>query len=198
MTVLSHNNKLDKAFQLFDSYNMQDPHTLTWDGKEYPAEYFYALQLYNWVLKLDTQASQPLLLASRCQHLGRWKISRAQYPAGKAGYLRWRSDLAKFHAAEAEICLEEAGYTESEIQEVQHIQLKKDLKSDADVQTIENALCLVFLEFQLEDFIRKHDDEKLVRILQKSWKKMSEPGRNAALGLKYGAKARNLIDKILE
>ena len=187
-------NKLEKAFKLFDDYNKQDPHTLVWQSKEYPAEYFYALQLYNWVTKLDPGASEALLLASRCQHLGRWKTPRAMYPSGKAGYLRWRSDLAKFHASEAENLLQEAGYGQQEIQDVQHIILKENLKADQDVQTMENALCLVFLEFQLEDFIKRHDDEKLIRIIQKSWKKMSEPGRVAARSLAYSPKARTLID----
>ena len=186
-------DKLDKAFELFDLYNKQDPHTLAWDGKEYAAEYFYALQLYTWVRKLEPAPGEALLLASRCQHLGRWKTPRANYPPGKAGYLRWRSDLSRFHAAEAAKLLQQAGYNEGEIEEVQHIVLKQNLKADKDVQTMENALCLVFLEFQLEDFIKKHDDEKLIRIVQKSWKKMSEPGRTAALSLQYSPKAYTLI-----
>jgi hypothetical protein len=190
-------NKLENAFQLFDSYNKQDPHTLVWDGKEYAAEYFYAVQLHGWVTRLDPEASDALLLASRCQHLGRWKSPRNTYPAGKAGYLRWRSDLAKFHASEAKKILEDVGYNEHEIEGVQHILLKQNLKADKDVQTMENALCLVFLEFQLEDFMQKHDDEKLVRIVQKSWKKMSEQGRTAGLALTYSPKAKSLLNKAL-
>ena len=190
-------NKLDKAFELFDEYNKQDPHQLTWNGTIYPAEYFYALQLHAWVKKLKPDASEALLLASRCQHIGRWKIPRDEYPAGKAGYLNWRSGLAKFHAATAGELLQQAGYTEEEIKEVQHILLKENLKRDEDVQTMENALCLVFLEFQYEDFISKHDDEKVIRILQKSWKKMSEPGRNEALKLNYSKKGKELLIKAL-
>jgi Domain of unknown function (DUF4202) len=188
---------IHKAFELFDQYNKQDPHSMVWEGTEFPAEYFYALQLSNWVTKLSENPSEALLLASRCQHIGRWKIPRDRYPAGKAGYLRWRTDLAKFHATEAEQLLKEAGYTDTEIAAVQRIQLKQNLKMDNDVQTMENALCLVFLEFQLEDFIQKHDDDKLIRILQKSWKKMSEKGRNAALALQYSPKAKSLLEKAL-
>jgi hypothetical protein len=190
-------NYLNEAFQLFDAYNRQDPHKLNWNEEEFPAEYFYALQLYNWVKKLAPEASEALLLASRCQHIGRWKIPRDQYPLGKAGYLRWRTDLAKFHAATAAELLKEAGYNESEINQVQHILLKQNLKNNDEVQTMENALCLVFLEFQYEDFISKHDDTKLVRILQKSLKKMSEPGRNAALTLTYSPKAKILLASAL-
>ena len=190
-------NTLSSAIELFDQYNKQDPHSVVWEGTEFPAEYFYGLQLFHWVTKLSDNPSEALLLASRCQHIGRWKIPRDRYPAGKAGYLRWRTDLAKFHAAEAEQLLKLAGYIDAEIAAVQRIQLKQNLKLDKDVQTMEDALCLVFLEFQLEDFIQKHDDEKLVRILQKSWKKMSEKGRSAALALQYSPKAKALLEKAL-
>ena len=57
--------KLQKAFGLFDAYNQQDPATLVWEGSTYPAEYFYALQLYNWVLKLEPQASGALYHPAR-------------------------------------------------------------------------------------------------------------------------------------
>ena len=190
-------SKLSTAFRLFDDYNRQDPNTLVWDGREFPTEYFYAQQLYNWVTKLADTASETLLLASRCQHIGRWKIPRDQYPPGKAGYLRWRTDLAKFHASEAEQLLNDAGYNDAEIARVQRILLKQNLKIDEDVQVMEDALCLVFLEFQFEDFIQKHDDDKLIRIVQKSWKKMSEKGRNVALLLNYSPRAKLLLDKAL-
>ena len=190
-------NKIERAFELFDEYNRQDPHVLTWSGKDYPSEYFYALQLYQWVKKLAPNASEALLIAARCQHIGRWKIPRTQYPGGKAGYLRWRTDLAKFHALTAETLLLEAGYKDETIHEVRNIVLKQNLKTDEDVQVMENALCLVFLEFQFEEFISKHDEEKVIRIIQKSWKKMSEPGRNAALALNFSPIEKQLLKKAL-
>ena len=190
-------NKIERAFELFDDYNRQDPHVLTWSSKEYPSEYFYALQLYQWVKTLAPGAGEALLLASRCQHIGRWKIPRTQYPTGKAGYLRWRTELAKFHASTAEALLREAGYTDEIIQEVRNIVLKQNLKADEGVQVMENALCLVFLEFQFEDFISKHEEEKVIRVIQKSWKKMSAPGREAALTLSYSPLAKRLLEKAL-
>jgi hypothetical protein len=189
--------KLEKAFELFDEYNKQDPNTILFDQSYYPAEYFYALQLYNWVKKLAPEAGESLLLAARCQHIGRWHIPREQYPSGKAGYLRWRADLAKFHANIAEELLKKAGFAASQIEEVRHILLKENLKNDFQVQVMENALCLVFLEYQFEDFISKHEDEKVVRIVQKSWKKMTEPGRTAALALSYSPKAHALLQRAL-
>ncbi len=190
-------NKLDKAFELFDNYNKQDPHIIKWNEVEYPAEYFYALQLYEWIKKLEPNASETLSLASRSQHIGRWKIPRDKYPKGKAGYYKWRTELAKFHANTAGDLMHEAGYGNDEIKAVQHIILKESLRRDEEVQAMENALCLVFLEFQYEDFITKHDDEMVIRILRKTWNKMSEPGRKAALSLTFNGRGKGLLMQAL-
>ena len=190
-------SKLDTAFELFDRYNQQDPHHIDWEGHRYPAEYFYALQLYNWVKQLHPQASEALLLASRCQHIGRWKMPRDTYPAGKSAYLKWRSDLSAFHADTAAKLLFEAGYNKEMINAVQQIIRKKDLRLDPDVQVIENALCLVFLQFQYENFIKEHEDEKVIHIIQKTWKKMNEDGRHAALKLPFEGRAKGLLEQAL-
>ena len=191
-------NTLEKAFELFDEFNKQDPNTINWQGNNLPEAYFFALQLYNWVTKLNPGAGVALLLASRSQHIGRWLSARNSYPEGKAGYLQWRMDLAKFHASKAAELLEEVGTDEKTIQEVKNIILKKDLRTNPDVQTMENALCLVFLECQFEEFLTKHDQKKVIRVLQKSWNKMSEPGRNAALSISYSNTAKELLDKALQ
>lgn len=188
---------MEKAFALFDAYNRQDPHTVDWEGTVYPAEYFYALQLYAWVARLDPHASEVLLLASRCQHIGRWLRPRADYPNGKAGYLNWRTDLAKFHANEAERLLVEAGYDGGVIAALRSILLKQGLRSNPDMQTMENALCLVFLQFQYENFLSQHDEDKIIRILRKTWGKMSEPGHKAAMGLSFSERGTVLIGKAL-
>ncbi len=190
-------DRIEKAFSLFDKYNKQDPHQVSWDGETFPSEYFYALKLYGWVIKLEPEASESLLLASRAQHIGRWEIPRDTYPQNKAGYLNWRSNLGKYHAQKAAELLKEAGYADDEIEKVKHIILKQQIKADPEVQTIEDALCLVFLEYQYEDFISKHDDLKLIRILQKTWGKMSEAGRQAALSLSYSDKGLDLIKRAL-
>lgn len=190
-------NKLQTAFTLFDAYNKQDPTTVLWEGRAYPAEYFYAVELYNWVLKLEPEASEAVLLASRSQHIGRWTIPRDTYPAGKTGYLNWRSNLAKFHADKSGELMLQAGYDPVFIEGVQKIILKQKIKLDPEVQLMENALCLVFLQFQFEDFIKKHPEEKLITIIKKTWNKMSEPGRDAALALNYSAEASELLAKAL-
>jgi hypothetical protein len=191
-------NKLEKAFELFDEYNRRSPERLTWDNQDYPVEYFYAIKLYEWVTKLDPQASESLLLAARCQHIGRWEIARNSYPDGRVGYLKWRSDLSKYHAGIAAEILASLDFDEDTITRVKQIVLKQRLKTDQEVQTMENALCLVFLQYQYDDLIAKLSEEKMIDILRKTWGKMSDPGREMALSLNYSETGRDLILKALK
>lgn len=193
-------NKLDTAFQLFDDYNQQDPRNFIWNGVSYPQEYFFAIKLYDWVLKLDPQAGEALLLASRSQHIGRWEIPREDYPEGRESYLKWRKDLAQHHAQITARLMAEAGYQETQIERVRQIILKQRIKVDADVQTMENALCLVFLEFQYEEFRKKYDNdpEKLINILRKSLLKMDAHGHGFALALSYTEGGLELVNEAVE
>jgi hypothetical protein len=191
-------SKLQHAFEQFDNYNKTDPTIFEWEGVCYPQEYFLAIKLYDWVLKLDPDAGEELLLASRCQHIGRWEIPRDSYPEGREAYLRWRSDLAKYHAEVATAILQDAGYDEQQIARVRQILLKQKIKVDADVQTMENALCLVFLEFQYEDFFPKHEQDKLVNILKRSLLKMDAHGHKFALSLNYSIKGLYYINEALK
>jgi RimJ/RimL family protein N-acetyltransferase len=190
-------SQLDQAFSLFDDYNRKSPDHLISKGVTFPTEYFYALQLHEWVKKLDPNASEPLQLASRCQHIGRWQIKRTSYPEGRIGYLTWRSDLSKFHADTASSILRSVGYDESMIEIVREIVLKRNRRNVPDVQTMEDALCLVFLEFQFDDLISKHPQEKIIGILQKTWGKMSQRGKDWALKLEYSATGAELISRAL-
>lgn len=193
-------NNLATAFQLFDDYNRQDPRGFEWDGTDYPQEYFFAIKLYDWVLKLDPNANQELLLASRSQHIGRWEIPRESYPEGREPYLKWRKDLALHHAAITGKLMKQAGYSDEQVDRVSQIILKKRLKVDADVQTMENALCLVFLQYQYEDFRKKYenDPQKMINILRKSLLKMDTHGHSFALGLNFSPAALNLIQQALK
>lgn len=193
-------SKLEQAFELFDDYNRQDPRTILWQDETYPQEYFYALKLHEWVLKLDRDASEELLLASRSQHIGRWEIPRESYAEGREPYLKWRKDLAMHHADVTASLMKEAGYDGEMVERVSQIILKKRIKVDADVQTMENALCLVFLEFQFEDFRKKYinEPEKMVNILRKSLLKMDAHGHNFALRLSYSDDGLSLISQALQ
>ncbi|MCE7066084.1 DUF4202 domain-containing protein [Dyadobacter sp. CY326] len=186
--------KLQNAFERFDAYNKRAPEQMFHEGMSYPSEYFYALKLYDWVKKLEPDASESLLLASRAQHIGRWEIARNTYPDGRVGYLKWRSDLSRFHASKAAEILGSVGYDQQIIDRVKQIILKQRIKADDEVQTMENALCLVFLQYQYDDLIAKTSEDKMIDILRKTWAKMSDPGREMALTLTFSDEGKRLIN----
>jgi hypothetical protein len=157
----------------------------------------YHSRLAAWVDRLAPGASEPLRLAARCQHIERWKIPRSDYPDGLSGYKRWRTALGRFHADRAEEVLRTAGYADDVVDRVRALLVKKGLRLDPEVQLFEDAICLVFLEQELHAFAEKHDDEKLIKILQKTWKKMSPKGHAAALELAatLSARARDLVQR---
>lgn len=185
------------ALERIDQANAQDPNTITIEGQTVPYELFYAQRLAGWVSRLAPQASQPLLIAARCQHICRWMTPRQSYPEGRIGYLKWRADLKQFHAATSARILGELGFSPDFIARVQDLNLKKGLGQDAEVQVLEDALCLMTLQYQLTDLVRKTEREKMIAILQKTWRKMSEAGHSAALALDYPADQLALIQEAL-
>lgn len=190
-------NLFNKAIELFDKINSQDPNLVEIQGTNKPKELVYAIWLSEWVNKLNPNASIELRLAARCQHIKRWEIPRSKYPEGLKGYTKWKKELAEFHSEEASKILEGLGIDSSTIEKVKSINLKKNLKNNPDVQTIEDALCLVTLEYQMDDFSSKHDDEKMIGIIKKTWEKMSEHAKREALKLKYSDRVLSLIQKAI-
>lgn len=187
-----------QATAAFDALNAADPVTESVDGIARPRLLLQAERLTTWVRKLEPNPSEALLLAARCQHLERWKIARSEFPAGRAGYLQWRTRLGRYHAERAREVLSSLDYDEATLRAVETIVTKQHLRSNPDTQTMEDALCLVFLEFELEDFMAKYPDEaKAIEILQKTWKKMSERGHRAALGLPFSEPAKRLVAQAL-
>ena len=122
-------------------------------------------------------ASEVVRLAVRCQHIRRWTVPRDSYPEGRDGYRRWRTDLGRFHAETASDILRQVGYDDATVGRVQALLRKERLKADPEVQLLEDVVCLVFLRHYLAPFAAQHADEKVVGILQKTWRKMSERGR---------------------
>jgi ketosteroid isomerase-like protein len=79
---------------------------------------------------------------------------------------------------------------------VQAIVRKQGLgRGDGEVQVLEDALCLVFLEAQLADVAAKLDPERLSGVLQKTARKMSEAGRAAIARVPLAAAERDLLER---
>jgi hypothetical protein len=185
--------RFKRAIERFDAANSNDPNKEIVGGALLPRELVYARRLTDWVMKLAPQASEELLLAARCQHICRWKIPRDSFEMTRVGYHRWRNELKAFHARTAGGILQETGYPASMIARVQDLNLKKDFPRDPDCQLLEDALCLLFLQFQLPELASRTTEEKMINALTKSWNKMSPRAREEALKLPFSSRERELL-----
>jgi len=190
-------DKLIKAIEAIDQTNSLDPNLEVSEGQEFPKELLYSMRMSAWLKRLDPEASEPRQLAARAQHIRRWEVPREHYPAGREGYLRWRTYLYRFHADQAEAILREIGYDEETIALVRKMVGKQGIKHDADAQLIEDVACLVFLEYYFPEFAAKNDDNKVVDIVRKTWKKMSAQGHEAALTIPLPREVQALVTKAI-
>jgi hypothetical protein len=188
MLMTGDSERFRRAIERFDEANSKGPH-----GKEL----LYAQRMTAWLDKLEPGASEPLKLAARCQHIRRWEIPRSSFPIDRAGYLKWRKTLYNFHADVAGQILKEVGYDGGTIARVQSLLRKEKLKLDPEMQTLEDVICLVFLENYFSDFAREKDEAKVLNIIRRTWQKMSLRGREAAMKLDLSESDRALLGKAL-
>jgi len=178
--------RFNNTITSFDAINAQDPNQINIDGKPQPKELVYAARLSEMLNRYAPEASEALKLAVRAQHIQRWISPRSDYPMTKPGYMQWRSNLKKHHAELASKVMQEQGYDAETIEQVASLLKKENLSTNADTQTLEDVIVLAFLEHDLANFVEKYSDyteEKFLTILRKSYLKMSEQGRAAALTL---------------
>ena len=186
-----------RAVDRFDALNAEDPNATLVNGQPMPKELVYARRMSDWLDRLEPNAPETLRLAARGQHLRRWHIPRETFPRDRAGYLNWRTTLYGFHADAVSQVLRSVGYDENTVARVASLVRKENLKTHPDSQLLEDVVCLVFLENYFADFARDHDEEKLSRILRRTWKKMSPRGHEAAMTIKLGEREKELIARAL-
>lgn len=187
----------ERALQRFDEENSRDPNLENIDSRMVPRELIYSQWLTNWVLKLEPEASEELLLAARSQHICRWMCPRESYPMTRAGYLKWRENLRKFHARRAGEILEEIGFPRERVARVQSLNLKENFPVDPETCVLEDALCLVFLERQFAALAARSAEEKMINALRKTWLKMTPRARAQALTISHSPRQAGLLDKAL-
>ena len=181
---MSSQEMFDKAVELFDAANSEDPNRVEVDGKEWPKELLYSHRMAEMIDRFAPDASDITRLAVRAQHIQRWKSDRADYPMNRQGYLKWRTDLYKFHAETAGELLKQAGYDDAFIDEVKKAVGKRAIKVNPNTQLLEDVTDLVFIEHYMLEFASKHpeySEEKWIDIIQKTWKKMSDDAHAFAL-----------------
>ena len=180
--------RLREVLARIDEVNRGDPHADSDGGVAHPKELIYARRMEAWLARLRPHASAALRIAARAQHLERWVVPRDRFPAGRTGYLRWRTTLGAHHAERAAGLMREAGFDEGSIAAVAALLRKEGLARaapDSDVQALEDCACLVFLEHSLAPFAEKHPRDKVADILGKTWRKMSPAARSVALSVEF-------------
>ena len=187
------NDQFEKAFAQFDAYNSNDPNKEEYNGKSYPKELLYATRMSERLDLFKPSSPDYLKLAARCQHIGRWEIPRNSYPMDKKGYLQWRNTLKFHHAKIASDILSSCGYDTDTIEKVKFLLLKKELTKNADTQALEDVICLVFIQYYLDEFASKHEDEKVIDILRKTMKKMSPKAITEAGKISVSSRIQSLI-----
>ncbi len=190
-------DRFQAAIEQIDLANASDPNLVSEGGKPVPAELLYGRRMTGWLDRLYPAASEALKLATRAQHIRRWEIPRSRYPMDRIGYLKWRTTLYSFHADVAAGILGDAGYDELTVARVRSLLKKERIKSDPDAQALEDTICLCFLENYFAEFAPRHEEEKVIAILRKTWGKMSDVGHQAALQVPMKPEAARLVQKAL-
>ena len=188
-------DRLSRVLALIDEANARDPTLVGADRR--PAELLYGERMSAMLSRFCPDAGEHLEIAVRGQHIERWTSPRASYPQGRAGYLRWRTDLKTHHARRVAEVMAAAGYAAGDIARVEALVRKERLKYDAEAQALEDVACLVFLEHYAGEFIARHDDDKVVGILAKSAAKMSPDGLAAASRLALPGRLGRLLQVAL-
>ncbi len=200
-------NQLEQVLSAIDDINREDTNITLTNGIEYPKELIYGQRMSICLAQYWPNSSELLQIAVRAQHIKRWHLKRNEYEAGKAGYYKWRIALGKFHAELAARIMIEQGYSEAQAEQTASIICKENLRDktssqlNIDSQTLEDVACLVFLEYYFDDFASKYleqdNEAKIIRIVQLTWKKMSENAHNIALKLTLPEHLSALVTKAL-
>ncbi len=184
------------AFAAIDRANADDPTTLPWDGERRPLAQLQGERATYWLSSLAPEASDALRIAARAHHLRRFALARASYPEGRAGYLVWRRDQKRAHAAALAELLMPIGVPPDVVERAGVIVQKIGLGTDPEVQSFEDAVCLVFLETQYDDLLARGGEPLLVNALQKTMKKMSPAAIAMAVDATPEGPGRDLLVRV--
>lgn len=190
---------LSQVIELIDQANRLDPN-IEFDNSfnPQPKEWLYAQRMSSRLKTFLPEASEYLRIAVHGQHIERWKSPRSDYPDGRSGYKKWRAELGLFHAKRVGELMRFVGYEPEAIERAQYLVQKRGLKRDGESQALEDVACLVFIEYYLEAFANKHDEAKLIDIIQKTWGKMSDAAHQIALSTALPGNLQSLIGKALQ
>jgi hypothetical protein len=188
-------SRFEAVIAAIDAANAADPTTIETQGRAEPAELVYGWRMTETLARIAPDASEPLRIAGRGQHIERWRFPRKSYPEGRAGYLKWRQDAKEMHAQRLGAIMTDAGYEPADIARVGALVRKEKFKLNPEAQLLEDVICIVFLEHYLMAFMAKTPPAKLPGILAKTWRKMSEIGHEQARKLDVPPEVLRLLEQ---
>ncbi|WP_444678642.1 DUF4202 domain-containing protein [Halomonas sp. E19] len=194
---MADSTSFQRAMAELDALHAADPRRVEVEGASLPHELWHAGRMSAWLARVVEAPSELVQLAVRSQHLQRWEVPRHDYPEGRVGYLTWRRDQGRRAGETTARVMQEAGYSAEEAAEVAGMIRKQGLGRDPGAQAVEDCACLVFLEHYFADFSRQVERDHLVRIVQKTWGKMSPRARELALTLPMSDEARAVVEDAL-
>jgi len=162
---------LTDVFAAIDQANNEDPNRFG----DAPLAQYQGIRASHWLAQLVPDPSDELQVAVRAHHLRRWELERGSYPEGRSGYLQWRRDNKAHQGACAAVILTAASWDGTAIERVRQLLTRTRLRTDPEVQALEDAACLVFVETQFETTAERLDHEHMVSVVAKTLKKMSDP-----------------------
>lgn len=169
--------KAEQVLAAIDTANARDPR----QDEGQPEALLYGQRMSAELARLYPDASDLLQIAVRGQHVERWVLARSDYAEGKAGYLKWRRDLATHHANRVGALMTSAGYDMEAVLHVGRMLRKEGVRRDPEVQALEDTASYVFVKYYFSAFAAKHAPDKIQDIVEKTARKMSPMARAQVL-----------------
>ena len=189
--------RFERAIAAIDAANAEDPRREAGEHGDEPKELLYSRRMSRWLERLDPDAGEALRLAARAQHLCRWRLERIGLPRRPAGLPALAARVRRAPCAPRRRDPRRGRLRRCDHRAGRRSGAQEGLPHDPEALALEDTACLVFLEHELAAFAPKHDEPKLVQILERTWRKMSPRGRAAALALELPPSARELIEKAI-
>lgn len=187
-------SRYDAAAAAIDAANAADPNSVEVRGRTLPLALADGRLAVEWIGQLVDDPGEALLLAARAHHLRRWELRRDAYPLGRAGYLRWRKDQKGRHADDVAELLQSCGYEPIEVERVQRLIRREPVDG---AQAVEDAACLVFIETQLGSLSARMEHDRMIEVIRKTARKMSERGLQLAAAIPLAGDEQALLTEAL-
>jgi hypothetical protein len=170
------NEQYKKVTEEIEKAHSADESKEAEEGAWYPSELLYSRRMLTMLELVSPNSPNTMKLAVQCQHIKRWGIPRSDYPYDRRGYHQWRRVVMEYQLQQAQFILSSVNIDEADMLWIIDTLKNQGDKSNSESQIIVETACLVFLKWYMEPFAAKHESEKVIDIVKKTMRKMSETG----------------------